>query len=533
MHTKQQSSQLRAGLQLKSVLSLTLLVACVSLAGGWSYSIMARSNLRENDHARALSVAEAIGVAARHDLLAKRRMALQVLVNDHIANRTVRHVDLLDSNGAVIASASTFAMGTWSRLTTLPVTVSHTQEVGDTLLTVVRPIVMKTMSGQMDKLAGAIRLVLDTSATNAGLADARRRIFVIALSITLCSVPLGYLLVWRIVLQPIRKLVSTTGRIAAGDLTARTGVSRNDEIGELGESFDAMSVKIADMRDQLVESNKQLEEKVAERTEDLQVANGRLREEMTEKEDFLRAVSHDLNAPLRNISGMATMLMTNHHKKLPPEMVSRLERIQANVDIQSSLIADLLELSRIRAGSQHRQVVDMSEIITKLGRAFEFELSSRNITFVIKDAMPTLYVRESHIRQVFQNLIDNAIKYMNRPAGGRIEVGYELTGDMHQFSIRDNGPGIPPDEHSNVFTVFRRASSAEATKAEGKGVGLATVKAIASNYDGRVWVESDVGAGAAFFVAISVKATQIPPDTVDVPDNRKEAHAEKIHNTVG
>ena len=316
-----------------------------------------------------------------------------------------------------------------------------------------------------------------------------------------------------------------TGRIATGDLGARTGISSNDEIGELAESFDTMSGRIADMRHQLVESNKQLEAKVAERTGDLKIANTRLRQQMTEKEDFLRAVSHDLNAPLRNISGMAAMLMSNLHQKFPPEAAARLERIQANVDIQSSLIGELLDLSRIQAGPQNRHIVDACHTITQLGRAFEFELNARNITFVITDKMPTLYVRQSHFRQVFQNLIDNAIKYINRPSGGRIEVSYKLVGDMHQFSVRDNGPGIPQNEHNRIFTVFRRASSAEATRTAGKGVGLATVKAVVSNYDGQAWVESEVGAGATFFVALSVKATARPPaDAVAVPDNMEEIH---------
>jgi len=249
---------------------------------------------------------------------------------------------------------------------------------------------------------------------------------------------------------------------------------------------------------------------VADRTAELEVANRRLREEMAEKEHFLRAVSHDLNAPLRNIAGMATMIMTNWRHELPEEVLARLQRIQSNVDAETSLIGELLELSRIRSRPQKRQVVAMGAMLADLARTFEFELRNRSIELHVAQTMPSLYVEKNRIREVFQNLIDNAVKYMDKPQGGQITVGYEPAGEFHRFSVADNGPGIPADQQDGIFCVFRRAAGPSACRVEGKGVGLAVVKSVVSNYDGLAWVESVPGRGATFYVTLSARNTQPP-----------------------
>jgi len=271
-----------------------------------------------------------------------------------------------------------------------------------------------------------------------------------------------------------------------------------------------MAGQVAAVRDELVAANERLEQQVALRTAELQVANHRLREEMAEKEDFLRAVSHDLNAPLRNIAGMATMAMVKWKDQLPEEVLARLQRIQANVESEQALIAELLELSRVRTRPETRQVVDIGALVEEVAASFEYELKSRNIQLEVGGGMPRLYVEKNRLRQVFQNLIDNAIKYMHRPYGGRIDVRYEYADGAHRFSVADNGPGIPEREHQKIFFIFRRASSAAASRTEGKGIGLAWVKGVVANYDGRVWVDSREGEGATFHVALDAHATAAP-----------------------
>ncbi len=197
--------------------------------------------------------------------------------------------------------------------------------------------------------------------------------------------------------------------------------------------------------------------------------------------------------------------------QLPEEVRVRLERIQANVETENSLIAELLELSRIRTQPQRRQAMDVASLLQELARMFEYELRQRGISLEIAPGMPRLYAEKARLRQVFQNLIDNAVKYMDKPSGGRIEISYQAVEGMHRFRVADNGPGVPADQRQQIFRVFRRAQTAASAKVPGRGVGLALVKALAAAYDGRTWVEDGPGGeGAAFYVELAQSSTGGP-----------------------
>src|SRR5206468_10792918 len=135
--------------------------------------------------------------------------------------------------------------------------------------------------------------------------------------------------------------------------------------------------QVKKQRQELADANHDLENKVQQRTAQLETANKRLSSEIAEKEDFLRAVSHDLNAPLRNISGMATMLLMKSRDKFDHDVIHRLERIQKNVEAETDLIAELLELSRIKTRRQKIEPVDLNELVNELGELLEDDLSSR------------------------------------------------------------------------------------------------------------------------------------------------------------
>jgi signal transduction histidine kinase len=526
------SKQLRVGLQLKAVLILTFVVLCAALCGGWFYFDSTRQWLRAEERQGGTRLAHALSLAAQHDIQAGRFDELQTLTREYLRNDNIEFVAFLDAKGRVVAASSCDdRLGAFPDLTQLPISVSMTRWSGDNRLLLAQPVVLRDVNWFRDRLAGSVRMVIDTRGTAETLTRVRRRMSLVVACIVLCALPLGYLLVWRAIGQPVRKLVNVTRHLAEGDFSARAGFQRNDEIGELSTAFDGMADEISRARDELVLANEHLELKVAERTDELQRANGRLREEMAEKEDFLRAVSHDLNAPLRNIAGMATMVMMKYRDEVPEEVLARLQRIQANVDVETSLIAELLELSRVRSRPQRRREVDMGELMQDVKRLFEFELKSRRIALVVQEPMPTLWVEPSRLRQVFQNLVDNAIKYMDRPDGGRIEITYDGFEGFHRFSVSDNGPGIPQDQWKKIFYVFRRAAGAGKSRVEGRGVGLAMVKTVASNYEGRAWVESVVGQGSTFHVTLAPERTAPGEDSPHRQMERADARVQ--HHPVG
>ena len=180
------------------------------------------------------------------------------------------------------------------------------------------------------------------------------------------------------------------------------------------------------------------------------------------------------------------------------DVIHRLERIQKNVEVETDLISELLELSRIKTRRQRLEQVDTAAIVSDLIGMFEEDLSSRQIQLIQDTPLPFVLGEKSRLRQVFQNLIDNAIKYMAQSAVREIHVGCHEQAGEAEFYVRDTGIGIHPDDAAQVFNIFRRGKSAEVQKVPGKGVGLASVKSIVQTYGGQIWIESVPGAGSTF-----------------------------------
>jgi signal transduction histidine kinase len=247
-----------------------------------------------------------------------------------------------------------------------------------------------------------------------------------------------------------------------------------------------------------------------------------LRSEIAEKEDFLRAVSHDLSAPLRNIDGMAAMLLMKNRDRFDEDVIHRLERIQKNVQVETELITELLELSRIKTRRQDLEPVDLGAIVEELGAIFEDDLQSNQIELIVDTPLPILRCERARIRQVFQNLIDNAIKYMGegavegsepetrKPRAKQIRIGCTIRHDEAEFYVSDTGIGIEPEDLDKVFFVFRRGKSPTVQAVAGKGVGLASVKSIIETYEGTIWAESQLGSGTTFRFTINGKHVQAP-----------------------
>jgi signal transduction histidine kinase len=254
---------------------------------------------------------------------------------------------------------------------------------------------------------------------------------------------------------------------------------------------------------QLELANVDLEEKVIQRTAQMEMANRRLSNEIAEKEDFLRAISHDLNAPLRNISGMAAMLLMKHRDKFDEEIIHRLERIQKNVDVETDLISELLELSRIKTRRQKMELVEIAPLVREMEEVFESDLKLRSISIILDTPLPVLQGERARFRQVFQNLIDNAIKYMGESTIREIHIGCEIRESEAEFYVRDTGMGIDPEDIGKVFFIFRRGKNPAARNVVGKGVGLASVKSIIETYNGSIWVESTLNAGSTFRFTIN------------------------------
>jgi len=261
-------------------------------------------------------------------------------------------------------------------------------------------------------------------------------------------------------------------------------------------------------------ARRQAEEKAAE----LQKVNKQLTRAVAEKDDFLRAVSHDLSAPLRNIGGMAAFLQSQYADRLDATGRDRLDRILNNVAVQNGLIQDLLELSQIKTRRGKLQQTDLGAMVRALADQFAFDLEKKSGRIQLSGEFPVLWCETNRIRQVFQNLMDNAIKYAHPDRPLQIAVIGQRDDHGYRFTVADNGIGMCKEDTDAVFFVFRRIRNAYTAKIEGKGVGLATVKTIVENHGGEIWVESQEGFGSSFVFTLPASAAA-PPETESEPES--------------
>lgn len=345
----------------------------------------------------------------------------------------------------------------------------------------------------------------------APLAQARR-LEAINFSILLAGLVIvlpGVTLAARRWVRPIRAVLASIHALAEGRHAEPVPEHRRDEIGLLGEAFNDMAGRLTAAREALTEQNETLEQMVQRRTRELEAANAKLAEQIQDKDQFLRSVSHDLGTPLRNIDGMAGMLLVKHRADFDDEVVRKLERIRANVKQETDLIGELVELSRLRSDTARPGLVNLDELVRDLLEGMAHQFEQAKISVRIEGTLPTLRVERNRIRQVFQNLIDNAAKYMLAAPQRRITLRAEEDLEYYRFSVADTGRGIAWEDLPRVFQVFQRGTHSGTHHIQGRGVGLAGVKTIVEALGGQIWVDSDLGKGSTF--TFTLARSQVSP----------------------
>lgn len=302
---------------------------------------------------------------------------------------------------------------------------------------------------------------------------------------------------------PLRELTDAIVRFGGGESPKPVVVRTQDEVGVLAKAFNDMTRNLVAAHNALARANEQLEDKVRHRTAELEQVNDRLQHEIDDKNEFLRAVSHDLSAPLRNIGGLAQMMLMKYREALADDAVTKLEHINQSVRDQNALLHELLELSRIRTRRGKIDAVDCQAILTDLRNALSYDLERAGITLHIDDGLPIIHAEKNRIRQVFQNLLDNAIKYMDDSEPRRIDVTYDADEAYHVFTVVDTGRGIARSDLGKVFQVFQRGVHSGSHTVPGRGVGLANVKAIIETLGGEIAVTSEEGKGSTFSFTFS------------------------------
>ncbi|MBF8961861.1 histidine kinase [Pontibacter sp. FD36] len=297
---------------------------------------------------------------------------------------------------------------------------------------------------------------------------------------------------------------SSSARIMVSSVVKEEEISIDEVLNILKES------------QQLISINNELRRKSMElrrATEQLRSANERLKQLDELKDEFLSTVTHELRTPLTSIRALSEILYDN------PEMEREdqehfLQTIVKESERLTRLITQVLDLERFESGKQKLNLgpVQIEEVVRESVDALSQLVQEKNIDLVVdvQHNLPAINGDKDRLMQVLVNLISNAIKFCN-PEHGRIIVsGYYIDGDI-KVNVVDNGKGIDPEFHKQIFDKFYQAQNQNIRKPEGSGLGLAISKKIIESHQGRIWVESEVGKGSKFSFVLPVK--------VNVPAN--------------
>jgi len=299
------------------------------------------------------------------------------------------------------------------------------------------------------------------------------RTLIIAVPLALALAAGGGIFLARRALKPVDKIAQTAQKIGESDLSQRINVNTKDELGRLAATLNEMI--------------------------------GRLEKAFQRQKQFTSDASHELRTPLAVIEAESTLAL---QKERPPsDYRQSLEIVSRETRQMSSLIGQLLTLARADAGKEQWNFaeVELGKLITNLSTDAEILCQEKGLSFQLGQTQD-LVVKgdEARLRELFMNLLDNAIRYT--PSPGTVSVSFCREGQMAVGAITDTGVGIPAEDIPFIFERFYRVDKSRSHAERGSGLGLAICRHIAEAHGGKIEVESQVGAGSTFSVWLPLQS---------------------------
>jgi signal transduction histidine kinase len=273
--------------------------------------------------------------------------------------------------------------------------------------------------------------------------------------------------------KPLEKLVVTINKFKHGNLSARSDIIMNNEVGILAKVFNDMAATIENDTMKLNKSNHALNK-------------------------FGYTISHDLKAPIQNIYSLAELIKSEYaNKPLTGESLQMLDMVILKAKTMEELIINVLTMAKSGDQLIEKQLVFASAVAREVISSLKIPL---NFRITVQENMPEIYYNKMALFQIFINLITNAIKY-NDKTHGQIEIGYEDIKNKHCFYVKDNGKGIQEKDYAKIFNIFSTVEDPK-SQVNSTGIGLSTVKGIVTENFGEVWVKSELGYGSTFYFTI-------------------------------
>jgi heavy metal sensor kinase len=350
-------------------------------------------------------------------------------------------------------------------------TIQTTEGEGLRLLAV--PIIISILGPPSGIQPAALVIAHSTKQIDQAL-DGLVRTLIIAVPLALALAAAGGIFLARRALKPVDKIAQTAREIGESDLSQRINVNTKDELGRLAATLNEMI--------------------------------GRLEKAFQRQKQFTSDASHELRTPLAVIEAESTLAL---QKERPSgDYQQSLETISQESRQMSSLIDQLLTLARADAGKEQWNFTELNlgKLITNLSTDVEVLCQEKGLSFQLGQTQD-LVVKgdEARLRELFMNLLDNAIRYT--PAPGTVSVSLRREGQMAVVAITDTGIGIPAEDIPFIFERFYRVGKSRSRAEGGSGLGLAICKHIVEAHGGKIEVESQVGAGSTFSVWLPLRSS--------------------------
>jgi signal transduction histidine kinase len=505
-----------AGLRLKFFLSISLLIVLTSVSLGWFFSRhgveLITLALVERGKSLVVNLASNLG----YELQFATEQRLRELIEGVIRQEDVLYVVIQDAEGEIRAQAhagqpeeipplslarSPMEGIRWADPSTRAFVVTWR---GERIYELVHPVKTQgkrereeiglTVGGQEQTIGWAtVGMSLSLRRVDETIVQVRWTTALLTLVVVVFGIVVTALLA-RVIVGPINKLAAATKRIAQGEAPFHVAVDSRDEIGELAASFNRMTEAVRRRERDNVALVRALEE-----------TNLKLEAANRHKSEFLANVSHELRTPLTAIKGAVDLLLRELVGPLTDRQQRHLTRVRSNAQHLAGLINDLLDLSMVEAGRLELRATRLllETLVHEVVDALRPMAAEKRVALEILRAEPPPVVRAdpARVTQVLMNLIGNAIKFT--PSLGTVTVSVARAGDQWaQVSVRDTGPGIPADETQRIFDKFYQIAEAGKQRPGGTGLGLAIARALVELHGSKIWVESEVGRGSAFFFTL-------------------------------
>lgn len=463
---------MRISLKYRIAIIIFVLEALMMTAVLWATLDHSEGAIREQFASNERAILEVMGGISHIALLTGEYSELQPYFENLLQDSRIEQVMLVDARGVIVAGTRPETIGRFPATFSTAVTIDAETQA--------RKIWISKNIKNENRLLGVLAIELSDAALVTATADARKLGISIAVTgmiiIAIAGLMVGGLLTWR-----LSVVTDAANRFAEGDRSARTGFSGDDEISDLGQTFD----KMADGLQASTQDAKNLIEQLSEKNAEL--------------EQFAYTVSHDLKTPLVTVKGYVGMLQKDLQADERERVQQDLGFIVAATDTMGVLLEDLLELSRVGRVINEPETVSLTELFESVARGMDIQIASRGADLRVQSQMPPIHVDRQRMAEVAQNLLENALKFSSKSSQPEINISAQVEGDKVVCCVADNGIGIKPEFQEQIFGLFNRLNPSY----DGTGIGLALVKRIIEVHDGRVWVESSgKGDGTKFCFAL-------------------------------